>query len=67
MDVVKEMSSIIGYNLPIKFGERREGDAVYSVADNKKFLKKFNWEPKYNNLKIILESALNWEKSLYQK
>ena len=67
MDVVSEMSSIIGYNLPIKFGERRKGDAVYSVADNSKFLKKFSWKPKYNNLKIILESALNWEKSLYQK
>ena len=33
------MSSIIGYNLPTKFGERRKGDAVYSVADNSKFLK----------------------------
>ena len=64
MDVVSEMSSIIGYNLPTKFGERRKGDAVYSVADNSKFLKKFSWKPKYNNLKIILESALNWEKSL---
>ena len=64
MDVVQEMSAIIGYELPIQFGERRKGDAVYSVADNQKFLKKFSWKPKYNNLKIILESALEWEKSL---
>jgi len=64
MDVIKEMNSIIGYKLPIKISDRREGDAVYSVADNKKFLKKFSWNPKYNNLKIILESALEWEKSL---
>ena len=40
MDVVKEMNSIIGYNLPTKFGERRKGDAVYSVADNSKIFKK---------------------------
>ena len=64
MDVVKEMSSIIGFELPIEFGARRKGDAVYSVADNQKFLKKFSWKPKYNNLKVILESALEWEKSL---
>ena len=64
MDVIKEMNSIIGFELPIEFGSRREGDAVYSVADNQKFLQKFNWKPKYNNLKIILESALKWEKSL---
>jgi UDP-glucose 4-epimerase len=67
MDVVQEMGSIIGYELPVKFGERRKGDAVYSVADNEKFLKKFTWKPKYNNLKIILESALEWEKSLNKK
>jgi UDP-glucose 4-epimerase len=64
MDVIKEMNSIIGSNLPIEFGERRKSDIIYSVADNKKFLKKFNWKPKYNNLKIILESALKWEKTL---
>jgi UDP-glucose 4-epimerase len=64
MDVVKEMNSIIGFELPIEFGARRKGDAVYSVADNQKFLKKFSWKPKYNNLKVILESALEWEKSL---
>ena len=64
MDVVKEMNSIIGFELPIEFGIRRKGDAVYSVANNQKFLKKFNWKPKYNNLKVILESALEWEKVL---
>ena len=64
MDVVKEMSSILGYKLPTEFGSKRKGDAEYSVADNQKFLKKFNWKPKYNNLKMILESALEWEKKL---
>ena len=64
MDVIKEMNSIIGSEIPIEFGSRRIGDAVYSVADNEKFLQKFNWKPKYNDLKIILESALKWEQSL---
>ncbi len=64
MDVINEMNLIIDFKLPIKFGDRRKGDAVYSVADNQKFLKKFNWKPKYNNLKIILESAIEWEKTL---
>ncbi len=64
MDVIKEMNSIIGSNLPLKFGDRRKNDIVYSVADNRKFLNKFDWKPKYNNLKAILESALKWEKTL---
>ena len=64
MDVVREMNSIIGFEIPLEFGSRRKGDVAYSVADNQKFLSKFNWKPKYNNLKIILESALKWEQSL---
>ena len=64
MDVIKEINSIIGSNLPLEFGERRKSDIVYSVADNQKFLNKFDWKPKYNNLKTILESALKWEKIL---
>ena len=64
MDAINVMNSIIGFKLPVEFGPRRKGDASYSVANNKKFLKRFNWAPKYNNLKIILESALEWEKSI---
>ena len=63
MDVIKEMNSIIGFQLPVKIGSRRKGDAVYSVADNQRFQQKFNWKPKYDNLKIILESSLEWEKT----
>ena len=63
MDVIKEMNSIIGFQLPIKIGSRRKGDAIYSVADNQRFLQKFKWIPKYDNLKIILESSLEWEKT----
>ena len=64
MDVVKEMDSIVRCKLPIEFGSKRKGDAEYSVADNQKFLKKFNWKPKYNDLRMILKSALEWEKKL---
>ena len=62
MEAVDAMNSIIQFDLPIEFGSRRKSDIIHSVANNKKFLKRFNWEPKYNNLKIILESALEWEK-----
>ena len=62
MDVIKEVNSIIGFQLPIKIGSRRKGDAIYSVADNQRFLQKFKWIPKYDNLKIILESSLNGKK-----
>ena len=62
-DVINEMHKILNKEIKIEYGPRRDGDAVYSVADNKKFLKHFNWKPKYDNLKTILETSLNWEKN----
>ena len=30
----------------------------------KKFVRKFNWKPKYDNLEYILRTALSWEKNI---
>lgn len=64
MDIVKNLNSILDEEIKYKFGARREGDAERSVADNSKFVKDFNWKPKYNDLKYILQTALNWEKKI---
>jgi UDP-glucose 4-epimerase len=63
LDVIKSMEKIIKKKLDYKVGERRSGDIPFSVADSQKFKKKFNWNPKYNNLNYIIESAFNWEKN----
>ena len=47
-----------------KFGARREGDAERSVADNSKFVKDFNWKPKYNDLSKIINSSIKWEEKI---
>jgi UDP-glucose 4-epimerase len=61
MEVVKEMKLILKKDLKYEIGNRRKGDIPYSVANNEKFKKRFNWNPKYNNLNYILRSALSWE------
>ena len=60
-EVIKEMEKILKNNLKKELGPRRKDDIPYSVADNTKFKKKFNWVPKYNDLNYILKSALEWE------
>ncbi len=60
--VISEIERIHKKPLKFELGARREGDIPYSVADVQKFKKKFNWNPKYNNLNYILKSALDWEK-----
>ncbi len=63
-DIINAMNKILEKKINFEYGPRRIGDAEYSVANNEKFVKRFNWKPKYNNLEYILKTALNWEKSI---
>ena len=48
------------------YKSRRKGDLFRLVAHNKKLKNKLKWKPKYNSLKKILISSLNWEKKIHQ-
>ena len=63
-DIVDTMGKILNKQINFEYGPRRDGDAEYSVANNEKFVKKFNWKPKYNDLEYILKTALSWEKKI---
>ncbi len=63
-EVVEATNKILKKELKVEYGPRRKSDTEYSVSDNNKFLKKFNWVPKNNNMEIILRSSLNWEDNL---
>ena len=63
-DIVYAMNKILDKKINFEYGPRRKGDAEYSVANNEKFVKRFNWRPKYNNLEDILKTALNWERNI---
>ena len=58
------MNKILKKDLKFKIGPRRLGDSEKVVANISKFKNFFSWKPKYNNLRIILKSALEWEKKL---
>ncbi len=62
MDVINNMNIVLKKQLPFVVGKPRKKDIYFSVADTKKFNKYFKWKPKYNNLKYILTTALNWER-----
>ncbi len=64
LQIIKEFEKIIGKKIFFKFGKRRQGDAEISVANVEKLTNEFQWKPKYKDLKVILETALNWEKKL---
>lgn len=57
MEMVKQVS---GKELKVKVGPRRPGDANELVADSKKLQQEFKWQPKYSDLKTIVETAWKW-------
>ena len=51
--------------IQIKLGKPRKHDIEQSVANTQKFNKYFSWKPKYNDLRIILKTSLEWDKNKF--
>tara|TARA_B100000900_G_scaffold248097_1_gene211093 strand:+ start:470 stop:1450 length:981 start_codon:yes stop_codon:yes gene_type:complete len=51
-------------NVEVKYQKRRPGDIAQVYANTKKFKKIIKWKPKYNNIRLIIQSAIKWEKKL---
>lgn len=61
LEVVKRLS---GQELDVKKGPRRPGDAPVLVSKAEKIRKVLGWEPRYNDLDLIVKTALDWERKL---
>ena len=51
-------------NVEIQYEKRRPGDIAQIYANTTKFKKIFKWKAKYNDIKMIIQSAVKWEKKL---
>jgi len=58
IDAVKEHS---GKDFPAENVERRPGDPDALMANNAKIKRVLGWEPDYDDLGVIVKSALDWE------
>jgi len=63
IQVALEFSKYANKDFKIVKMKRRKGDLVKIIAMNKKLKKFIIWIPKYNNLKIMVKSSLDWEKN----
>ena len=64
---VKQIVNIykkIKKNTEVQYHERRPGDVAAVFANTKKFKKILKWKPRYNNIRLIIQSAIKWEKKL---
>ncbi len=63
-EVIDNLEKILKRKLKIKIGPRRLGDTPYVVSNVSKFKKNFSFKPKFNDIRLILKTALLWEKKL---
>ena len=64
LEVVKEANKITGDKIKYEFSNRRPGDAERLISNIDKLSKTINWEPKFNDLNLIIKTAINWEKKI---
>ena len=64
LDVVNTTNSIYQNKIIYKFSNRRDGDVEKLISDTSKLLKYIKWQPKYNDLKEIINSSVKWEEKI---
>lgn len=61
-DVIEEARKVTGHPIPAIISERRSGDPAVLIASSKKAKEILGWNPQYENLHDIIQSAWNWHK-----
>ncbi|HEX3028810.1 MAG TPA: UDP-glucose 4-epimerase GalE [Clostridia bacterium] len=62
-EVVELAREVSGVNIKAVNMERRPGDPAVLVASSDRIKKELNWNPKYNDLGFIIETAWKWHKN----
>ncbi len=66
-EVIAALESVTGERLPVEVGPRRAGDPPSLVSRADLVRDTLSWEPQLDDLEIIVEHALNWERQLNQR
>jgi UDP-glucose 4-epimerase len=63
-EVVAAVRDISGVDFRVDEGPRRAGDPASITATGEKVRRVLGWQPKYDDLKIMVTHAFNWERYL---
>jgi UDP-glucose 4-epimerase len=62
-EVIETARRVTGHAIPAAEAPRRAGDLPALVADSTKIRSELGWEPAYDSLEAIIETAWRWHKS----
>jgi UDP-glucose 4-epimerase len=67
LDVVETVKRVSGVDFKVEIAPRREGDPAQIVADSQRARAALRWQPRFDDLSIIVEHALAWEQALIKR
>ena len=67
LEVINIAKKIYGEKIKFEYGKRRPGDAEKLVSNVDKLHQHINWKPKFDNLDLIIQTAVEWEKKIHEK
>jgi UDP-glucose 4-epimerase len=64
LQVIEAVKQVSGRDFAVRLRDRRPGDPAILVASNERARSLLGWRPRYDNLPLIIEHALKWERTL---
>lgn len=61
--VIETARQVTGHAIPTIESPRREGDPPKLVGDSSKIRKQLGWQPRFDSMQAIIESAWQWHKT----
>ena len=59
-EVIETAREVTGRDIPVRICDRREGDPAVLIASSDRIKRDLNWEPEFQDLRFIIESAWVW-------
>jgi len=61
--VLETAREVTGKSIPARIGPRRAGDPAALIASSKKIQRELGWNPEFQDLRVIVETAWRWMQS----
>ncbi|WP_202080869.1 UDP-glucose 4-epimerase GalE [Caldalkalibacillus salinus] len=62
-EVIEHARKVTGHPIPAEVAPRRAGDPPVLIASSDKIKRELGWQPKYNSLEAMLETAWKWHQA----
>ena len=67
LEVIDMVKRVSGVDFKVERAARREGDPACIVAANERVRAALGWQPRFDDLSLIVTHALNWERQLTER